>query len=167
MRTPFRKTWYLKLTPELFSLLDVQSGMLLSEQPLLAYKTDKGRRIPLAAGNAALGCAGQAGVTLANGFRHPRTLLADFSIAAATLKLLLQKCAKPFHLQLAPTLILHPQAMLEGGLTQIEIRGLVELARSAGARKIFLWTGPELPAATLGTLDFGSARGQLLYPEQQ
>lgn len=52
MRTPFRKTWYLKLTPELFSLLDVQSGMLLSEQPLLAYKTEKGRRIPLSAAPA-------------------------------------------------------------------------------------------------------------------
>ena len=156
MRNLLRNTYYLRMSAEQFSFLQVESGRLVSQPPLLAWRSVGHKRQPLAAGDAALAMAGQDGVSLGNGFQHPRTLLADFSIAETTLKLLLQ---------LPPVLILHPQTHLEGGLTQIEIRALAELALSAGAKRVYVWVGAALSPSSLARLEFPQNDGQLLYPE--
>ncbi len=163
MRNPLRNTCYLTLTPELFRLYDVQANSWCSEPPVLAYRTGNNQqRIPVAVGHAAQACAEQPGITLVNGFAHPRTLLANFTFAEITMRLLLQKLSAKYALRLPPILILHPQARLEGGLTQIEIRALAEVGHSAGAKQVYVWVGEELPRATLNTLDFSQAQGQLL-----
>ena len=165
MRNLLRNTYYLRMSAEQFSFLQVESGRLVSQPPLLAWRSVGHKRQPLAAGDAALAMAGQDGVSLGNGFQHPRTLLADFSIAETTLKLLLQQLAPRRWLQLPPVLILHPQTHLEGGLTQIEIRALAELALSAGAKRVYVWVGAALSPSSLARLEFPQNDGQLLYPE--
>lgn len=120
--------------------------------------------MPLAVGNEALALRGRDGVELVNGFQHPRTLLADFSMAEQTLKLLLRKLLPPSLLRPAATVVLQPLEQLEGGLTQLEIRGLVELLRSVGARQVYLWIGAELGRDELERLQFPAGRGTLLWP---
>ncbi len=160
-----RNTLYLRLQADLLRALHVESGQTLSEPPLLALRSDgKGRRVPLAVGDAALALDGQPGVELVNGFRHPRTLLADFAVAEQTLRRLLKRLQPPALLRPAPTVVLQPLEQLEGGLTQVEIRALVELLRGAGARQVFIWTGKELERSELERLHFAADRGTLLWP---
>lgn len=165
MRNLFRNTLYLRLQADLLRALHVESGNTLSEPPLLALRhAAKGQRVQLAVGNAALALDGQPGVELVNGFRHPRSLLADFAVAEMTLQLLLKRVQPPALLRPAPTVILQPLEQLEGGLTQVEIRALVELLRGAGARQVYLWTGEELERHELERLHFPAGRGTLLHP---
>lgn len=165
MINPFRNTLYLRLQPDCLHILHVESGRSLSETPALAYQHSKGRTVALAAGRAAEALRGREGVSVVNGFEHPRTLLADFGIAAQTLRLLLKQILPNGLRLVAPTLVLQPQARLEGGLTQLEIRGLAELLHGAGARRVFIWTGEELSHDELQSLHFSSERGTLHYPE--
>lgn len=161
----FSNTLYLRLQADLLRALHVESGQTLSEPPLLALRQDeKGRRVQLAVGNAALALDGQPDVELVNGFRHPRTLLADFAVAEQTLQLLLKRIQPPALLRPAPTVVLQPLERLEGGLTQVEIRALVELLRGAGARQVFIWAGKELDRNTLESLQFPAGHGTLLWP---
>lgn len=44
----------------------------------------------------------------------------------------------------SPVIIIHPMEMIDGGLSQIEERALMELASGAGARKVVVWVGHEL-----------------------
>lgn len=165
MRNLFSNTLYLRLQADLLRTLHVESGKTLSEPPLLALRCDgKGRRVPLAVGAAALALDGQPGVELVNGFHHPRSLLADFAVAEQTLQLLLKRLQPPALLRPAPMVILQPLERLEGGLTQVEIRALVELLRGAGARQVYLWIGRELQHHELEQLHFPEAGGRLLWP---
>lgn len=43
-----------------------------------------------------------------------------------------------------PVVVLYPMDMVEGGLSEVEERVLVELAKSLGARKVLLHLGPVL-----------------------
>lgn len=164
MPFPFRSTLYVRLTPERLSILEVESGKVLEDEPTLVLQTRDGRTEMLGVGRQAAAQAGQPGVSLVNGFRHPRTLLADFMVAEQTLRHFVQQALPRSWLKVAPVLVLHPQAMLEGGLTQVEIRALAELGHGAGARKVFVWAGPELSREELLQQRFSRAGGQLLYP---
>ncbi|WFP50941.1 hypothetical protein PL263_02665 [Methylomonas sp. EFPC3] len=62
-----------------------------------------------------------------------------------------------------PHVVLHPLVMLEGGLTQIEIRAFAELASMAGASKAYVWQGPRLTTEQLGKRSFPED-GRLLFP---
>lgn len=161
----FRSTLYLRLQADLLRALHVESGQTFSEPPVLALRHEaKGKRVPLAVGNEALALQGQVGVELVNGFRHPRTLLADFAVAEKTLQLLLKRVQPPTLMRPAPTVVLQPLEQLEGGLTLIETRGFYELLKVGGARKVFIWTGRELQSHELEHLHFPEAGGSLLWP---
>ncbi|MDH0289719.1 rod shape-determining protein [Pseudomonas sp. GD04087] len=140
----FSSTLYLKLSRHWISGVVLPSGEAFAEPPLLAVRYEGGKPKVLAAGAAARQLQGQDGIEIVNGFDHPRSLLANFSFAEMTLKLLVGRLVPRSLLKAAPVLILHPQELLEGGLTQVEVRGLYELCRGAGARKVRLWTGREL-----------------------
>ena len=45
---------------------------------------------------------------------------------------------------LRPIIILHPTENLQGGITQIEYKALVELGASIGGRQVFVCTGRPL-----------------------
>ncbi|MGB4072631.1 hypothetical protein [Pseudomonas sp.] len=82
-------------------------------------------------------------------FSNQRLLVADFTAA----QLLLQRAIaellpKRFmRLSLPPQLLIQPLERLEGGLSQIEERILLELGLGCGARKVRLHLGAELDSA--------------------
>ena len=102
--------------------------------------------------------------SIVNGFKHPRTLIADFTVAEQTLKYFLKLVLPTSPFKASPIIVIHPQAQLEGGLTQIEIRAFAELGLGAGARRVFVWDGPELTREELGELRFSRVGGKLLHP---
>lgn len=153
---------YLKLRSQSISGLHLPSGMAFDEPTVLALQTIKGKREAIAVGHAAAKLQGQPQVEILNGFDHPRTLLADFAVAEKTLQLLVRQIAgKTF---LKPEVVLHPLEHLEGGLTQVERRGLYELCHCAGARKIHLWVGRELTLEELSARQLPPDGGTLLTP---
>ena len=82
-------------------------------------------------------------------FSNPRLLVADFSVAER----LITQAVKDLmpggffaFLNPAPTLLVHPLERLEGRLSQVEERLLLELGKGAGARKVALHVGDRLDA---------------------
>jgi rod shape-determining protein MreB and related proteins len=61
----------------------------------------------------------------------------------------------------APRVVMHPLGEPQGGLTQIEVRALQEMAMGAGARKAQVWVGRPLTDGELLSGQF-PAGGQLL-----
>lgn len=160
----FSPLLYLKLSSQRLSGLHLPSGNTFDEPPVLAMQTIKGKREAIAVGAAALQLQGQPQVEILNGFAHPRSLLADFAVAEKTLQLFVRQLAPKSLFKAAPVLVLHPQEHLQGGLTQVEQRGLYELCRGAGARQVQLWVGRELSREELRSGQFPSDGGSLLTP---
>ncbi|WP_252274136.1 rod shape-determining protein [Pseudomonas subflava] len=164
MLDQFTPLLYLKLRSDSISGLHLPSGRPFDEPPVLALQTLKGKREAIAVGHAAAKLRGQAHIEVANGFEHPRSLLADFAVAEKTLQLLFRQLPPKSLLKLAPRVILHPLEHLQGGLTPVEIRGLYELCRGAGARHVQLWVGRELTTEELRSRQFPTDGGSLLTP---
>ncbi|UVE18842.1 rod shape-determining protein [Pseudomonas sp. LS44] len=159
-----RPLLYLKLTSRHLSGVHLPSGNTFDEPPLLATQTRNGKREAVAVGHEAMNLQGRPDIELLNGFEHPRSLLANFSIAEKTLQLFLRRLGPRSLFKAAPTVILHPLEHLEGGLTQVETRGLYELCRSAGAHQVQLWVGRELSHEELRNRQFPADGGSLLTP---
>ncbi|HZX30100.1 MAG TPA: rod shape-determining protein [Rhodocyclaceae bacterium] len=160
----FHSTVYVRIKPERLSVLHVESGNELADAPVLAIEQKNGKNSVVAVGHEATTKARLSRITVANGFEHPRTLIADFTVAEQTLKLFVKKVLPRHFFALAPVLVIHPQSSLEGGLTQVEIRAFAELGIGAGARKVYVWEGPELSKGELHELRFSRTSGRLLYP---
>jgi rod shape-determining protein MreB len=156
----FRSTLYVRIAAQRLALLHVESGREFADTPLLALDASSGKPVVVGVGSEAAAKAGLDKITVANGFDHPRTLLADFTIAEQTLRQFVVRIVPRSLFAPAPVIVLHPLEKLEGGLTQIEARALAELGRGAGARQVFVWEGPALSVDELRTLDF-PATGKL------
>lgn len=151
---------YVKLSSDQLTVREVKSGDEISEPPLLAI-TRKPKEAVLAYGNKAAELASTQVVDLLNPFKHPRTLLSDFTVASVLLKHFVSQVNRSGLFKPAPTIVLHPLIDPEGGFTQIEIRAMRELAISAGAREVILWQGRELGKEELLRLQFTSG-GEVL-----
>lgn len=151
---------YVRIGRDSIALRDVASGRTLEDSPVLAISKTKPRRI-LAVGRSAEEFAARQRVPfeLANGFDHPRLLLADFLLAEKTLRHFLHKLLEPKLVKISPTMVLHPLDKLDGGLTDVEIRALMELAAGAGAREAYVWIGRELQDQELRSGSFKTAEG--------
>lgn len=156
----FRNTYYVRIEPERLTVTHVESGREVSDTPTLALD-ESGCKV-LAVGREAGQKTGLAGVRVINGFKHPRTLLADFLAAEQALKHVMARLAASSWFAPAPVVVMHPLPEQEGGLTAIEIRAFRELAIGAGARKVYLWEGEALSLDRLRELDFDHAEGRLL-----
>lgn len=156
----FRNTLYIAITPEQIEITHVESERKLAEPPLLAIEDKAGKSLIVAFGASAKLAAGSPNVRIENGFSHPRTLLADFAIAEQTLRYLIKQAMPKRFFVTSPFVVLHPLTMLEGGLTQIEIRAFAELAKMAGASQVQVWQGPPLTREQLLNRQFPST-GQL------
>lgn len=77
-------------------------------------------------------------------FTTQRLLVGQFSVAHTCLKAAVRAMSGTGLIRLAPLVVIHPQEMVEGGLSEVEDRLFRELALGAGARKVVLWTGREL-----------------------
>ncbi|NTV96500.1 MAG: rod shape-determining protein MreB [Thiobacillus sp.] len=158
----FRNTYYVRIQPDRLTLTHVESGREVADSPVVALSESAGKAKASAVGVEAMQLAGRPDIRLVNGFRHPRTLLADFTAAEMALKHLMARLAPGRWFAPAPVLVLHPLPDQEGGLTAIEVRAFRELALGAGARQVYLWQGDELALDQLRELDFSRARGRLL-----
>jgi rod shape-determining protein MreB and related proteins len=159
-----QNTIYVRIKPELISVLHAQSENEFNDTPIIAIDCKGGKNSIIAIGLEASKLSSNANIHVTNGFKHPRTLLADFAIAERTLKYFVAKVRPRSFFMPAPTLIIHPQEVLEGGLTQIEIRAFGELGTMMGARHAYVWEGAELTTTELLKLSFPRDNGRLLFP---
>mgnify|MGYP002725832636 CR=1 FL=1 len=135
--------YYVRIRPRLLSVRNVAGRKSLEEMPLLALSNGKDPLV-LAVGAYAASVAAKPDndAVLANGFEHPRTIISDFTVAEKTLQYFFSKLATNNFIR--PVVVMHALEKTEGGLTQIEIRALQELAMGAGAREAHVWGGREL-----------------------
>jgi rod shape-determining protein MreB and related proteins len=155
-----QSTVYVQLHPERLTMRHVQSGRSISGPPIAAISKGPKREL-VAVGDAALTPPPGQPVELMNPFKHPRTLLADFTLGEQVLKAFVNKLFEGNLFKRSPTVVLHPRIDPEGGFTQIELRALHELALGAGAAKVILWKGRELSDEELRELKFSSG-GEVL-----
>jgi rod shape-determining protein MreB and related proteins len=153
---------YLQLSAQRLHIRKPKSGEQIDEVPEIAISRAGGRSVILAVGAPArAAAAGAAHAELSNPFAHPRSLVSDFTIAEQVIKFFVQRISGKGWLSLAPIIVMHPLGEHEGGLTQVEIRALRELALGAGACRVQVWQGPQLSDAQLLANEFPST-GQLL-----
>lgn len=86
-------------------------------------------------------------VAAATPFTTRRLLVGQFSAADATLKTAIKNISSGNFFAPSPNIVIHPAAMCEDGLSEVETRALHELAIGAGARKAFVWVGHALTDA--------------------
>ena len=156
----FASTIYIRIKPELLSVLHVESGREIADVPALAIETRNGKESVIASGADALAKSGMPNVRIENGFQHPRTVIADFTVAEATLRRFVRKIA--VRTVFKPVVVIHALPALEGGLTRVEIRALGELAGGIGAREVYVWSGSELSPDQLRARVFPEGAGRVL-----
>lgn len=141
---------YIQLSPRRVMLRDPKSGRVIDEVAEIATgPRPDGKTLVLGVGADARGAAAQGGGQVHAPFAHPRSLVSDFVLAQQLLKALVRRVSGGGWLQLSPSIVLHPLGEHEGGLTQVEIRALQELALGSGAVAVQLWQGPALSDAQL------------------
>lgn len=84
----------------------------------------------------------ETGSTAHTPFTSERLLVGDFPVAENLLRDALKQVLG-FSL-IRPRVLIQPMEMLEGGLSQVEMRIFRELAMGAGARAVAVWVGVEL-----------------------
>ena len=140
----FQAIVYVRLMPDKLSVRNVRKNITIEGRPVAAITQDAKHAV-LVVGEESYTYAHQPDVKIVNPFSHPRTLLADFTVAEQVLKGFLKKLfAQASLFQPAPTILLHPCIDPEGGFTQIEIRAMRELCYAAGGRNVTIWQGREL-----------------------
>jgi rod shape-determining protein MreB and related proteins len=136
---------YIQLAPERLTVRDPKTQVTVSEVPEVAIARPPGQKATvLAIGTEAKSLASTAHTAVINPFAHPRSLISDFTAAELVLKAFVKRIAGKSFWQPAPVLVMHPLVNYEGGLTQVEIRCLRELAMAAGASRVCVWQGPHL-----------------------
>ena len=80
-------------------------------------------------------------------FTTTRLLIGEFGVADALLKRAFREMLKTKFFAPSPHVLMHPLEMLEGGLSEIELRILKEVALGAGAIKAQVWVGSQLTDA--------------------
>lgn len=151
MNNLFARTFYIRIDEQRLRIDSPGVAVTFDEAAAIAIRdvSTKQARIE-AIGNAAETYKGQSHVTVLYPFAHPRMVFGDFTVAEK----LLAGAVRAFHnkqswsfLRPIVGVIIHPLRKLEGGLSQIEVRALTELASNVGARRVAVHTGRELVPA--------------------
>ena len=151
----FRNTIYIRLKADEIYLLQVESGNELSLPPVIAIDIKNGKKIIVAVGHEALEAKKiKPSIEIFNGFKHPRTLIADFMIAEQTLKFCIRKLMPKTLFAPSPVIIFHPLEKDDGGYTQVEMRAFEELCRQTGARKTYIKVGAKLSKEELQRISY-------------
>lgn len=77
-------------------------------------------------------------------FTTIRLLIGEFLVAESALRAAMKDVRYGVPYLAAPTVVMHPLAMTEGGLSPVEQRVLMEVAEGAGAKRAAVWVGREL-----------------------
>jgi rod shape-determining protein MreB len=131
--------YYVRLRRDRLTVHDTKGLRHFDDEPLVALSQDDVPRI-LAIGSGAR----TASKVLINPFQHPRILIADFVLAEKVLMHAFRVVLGSSWLRPMPTVVMHVTEKLEGGLSSIETRAVMELCAGAGAYKTYLWEGHEL-----------------------
>ncbi|TVV39629.1 rod shape-determining protein [Thalassolituus sp. C2-1] len=153
-------TCYAQLWSDRIRISCTQSTRVFDDQPLLAIRTENGKRIVMAVGRKAAQLYQQEqlkeqrneqqngkqtqDITLVNPLDHPRLLIADFAYAERLLRYGIASVYEKIVLPRSPVLIIQPMEKTEGGISDIERRMYTELGLSAGARKVYVHDGAPL-----------------------
>lgn len=143
--------WSHDLLIELSETLLVVSVFGASEkfeiEPYIAIKNDGKHKVVEQIGREAKGLASH-DVDVSNPFSHPRLLIANFEKAEKVLQFAVAQTSAQKWLKPSPRIVMHQLEKNEGGLTDIEIKVLRELALGAGARVVKVHQGHRLSAET-------------------
>ena len=137
------RLYLLQLWRDRFELRDLHSGEVISEPPLVVLGDQAGKVVFVAAGHEALSMALEEGMRRVSVTDHPRVLIGDFALAEKYLQWLLRKAAGNRLFPAAPRLVMQQRDCLEGGLTEVELRVLRELALGASAREVLVVEGAQ------------------------
>ena len=141
----FKQYLYIQLSPERVTVRDPKTKRAVAEVPDIAIQRyGAGKARILAVGSVAREAVAAPDTEVVNPFAHPRSLVSDFTVAEQVLKAFVRRVRGTALLQPNPVVIVHPLGQHEGGLTQVEIRALRELAVGAGASEVRVWQGPGL-----------------------
>ncbi len=77
-------------------------------------------------------------------FDHPRILIEDYTAAEKIFMYVVRKLSGYKYFMPSPVMVVHPDLELEGGITQIELRALREIAEASGARTVYFHSGRQL-----------------------
>ena len=77
-------------------------------------------------------------------FTTQRLLIGEFLVAEATLRRAMAEVNFGNAYLAAPSIVMHPLAMIEGGLAPVEHRVFMEVADCAAAKRATVWVGHEL-----------------------
>lgn len=159
----FSSVLYVQLSPRRLTVRDPNAGAMFDDVPEVAVHRPSGRRATIrAVGAEARAHAAETDVVVVNPLLHPRTLVADFVIAELLLKQAVRRLYGGGRVFMpSPDFVMHPVDDYQGGLTQIEIQALRQLALGTGARKAQVWQGPVLNDEELRHRRF-PATGKLL-----
>lgn len=157
----FKNTLYIRISSDQVSVTFIERNLVYEDNPLVALKQgQKGQRVIAAVGANAQKLGADGCVSIHNPFDHPRSCLRDFDIATEVLRYFIHKVIGKGVL-IRPIIVIHPLGKIEGGLTQVEWNALRELAISAGAREVYVWTGSILSHQEVASLQFPESRGKL------
>ena len=166
-------TCYAQLWSDRLRISCTQSTRVFDDQPLLAIRTENGKKIVLAVGRKAAQLYQQEqlqkqrseqrneqssekpepDLTLINPLDHPRLLIADFAYAERLLRYGIASAYEKSLLPRSPVLIIQPMEKTEGGITDIERRMYTELGLGAGARKVYVHDGAPLAHPVMATAE--------------
>jgi rod shape-determining protein MreB len=85
-------------------------------------------------------------------FSHPRSLIGQFEVGEKAMAKAISRAYPGKLIKPRPFLVIHPKEILEGGLTQIEERALMEMGLGAGASRVKVWQGADLDTEQLDEL---------------
>lgn len=134
---------YVQVSPERLTLKNLKTGESISEVPEMAITLPPKPKI-LAVGPQARVAAASQRSEVINPFAHPRSLVSNFTVAEQLLKHQLRRVLGTSLLSLSPCVVMHPLGSPAGGFTQVERRAFREMALSAGASEVHVWTGRPL-----------------------
>lgn len=151
----FHNTIYIRFSAKNIFIRFVEKNRILQDQPIIAIEPDKKGKKVVAVGKevSKVQQKNHPGISVHNAFEHPRTFVWEFELAEATLRYYIYKIVQR-KILIFPTIILHPIEKTEGGITQIERRGLFELGSSIGGKEVYIWTGRNLSDLELTDRDF-------------
>jgi len=138
-----KNTIYIKFSSDLIHIRYAEKDRIIEEKPVIAISKIKNRYKVVAVGKDSVRTQASPKVQVYNVFKHPRAFLPNFEFAEVTLRYFIYKIVHRKML-VRPIIVLHPTEKLDGGITQIEFKSLVELGTSIGGRKVFIWKGHTL-----------------------
>ncbi len=137
---------YIQLRENRVRIVLVDSKIEFDEKPYIAFDRSNPKKISVVAvGNAAFKLLEKTEFEVTNPFSHPRLLINGFERAEKFIQYGIREVCKSKLFQPSPIIVIQPLEKLEGGITDIECRLYRELALGAGARKVYLHVGRELP----------------------